>query len=115
MIQCVTCEFCKQGTDGELIFSCDPFSNIKEPECIVKWQLLKLNSLLYYQEQIHDMYERFAPMQEKLFQYMEQEIEEQHEADSWKTSLNDDTDNDDEDPAHEDDDDSEPHLPPTSF
>ncbi len=92
MIQCSDCEFCHRGPGGEMVFSCDPFSNIKEPECLQKWQLLKLNAMLHYQEQMHSSQERLAPMQEKLFTYMEREIEEQGEAESWKQSLDDDDD-----------------------
>jgi hypothetical protein len=92
MIQCGDCEFCHRSPGGEMVFSCDPFSNIKEPECLQKWQLLKLNALLHYQEQMHSSHERLAPMQEKLFNYMEREIEDQNEAESWKQSLEDDDD-----------------------
>lgn len=41
MLQCSECEFCTKTEDGNLQFSCDPFSNIKEPECLTKWMLLK--------------------------------------------------------------------------
>ena len=36
-------------------------------------------------------------MQEKLFNYMEREIDEQEESDGWKRSLHEDDDNDEED------------------
>ncbi len=96
MIQCSQCEFCHRGPGGEVTFTCDPFSNIKEPECLVKWQLLKLNAMLDYQERMQDIYDRLGPMQEKLFQYMEREIEDQEQADRWKQS-GDDEDEDDDD------------------
>lgn len=96
MIQCSQCEFCHRGSEGERVFTCDPFSNIKEPECLLKWQLIKLNTMLGYQGEIHQMHERMAPMQEKLFQYMEREMEEQNEAEKWKQSIEDD--DEDEDP-----------------
>lgn len=94
MIQCKDCELCQRGADGEMIFTCDPFTNIKEPECLIKWQLLKLNALIEYQEQLQQMYDRIAPMQEKLFHYMEHEMDDQEESDSWK--QNSDEDEDDE-------------------
>ena len=34
MIQCKDCELCEAGPNGKRIFRCDPFNNIKEPECI---------------------------------------------------------------------------------
>ncbi|MCG3136978.1 MAG: hypothetical protein HJJLKODD_00819 [Phycisphaerae bacterium] len=94
MIQCSLCEFCQQGLNGDVYFSCDPFSNIKEPECLTKWQLLKLNSLLDFQERLHETYQRLAPMQEKLFAYMEREIKDQEDTESWKRSLDDDEEDD---------------------
>ncbi len=96
MRQCKDCEFCERGPGDEMIFTCDPFTNIKEPECLTKWQLLKLNTLLQYQEKLHEMHERLAPMQEKLFSYMEREIEDQSEADRWKESPREDDDDDEQ-------------------
>lgn len=94
MIQCSECELCQRNENGELTFTCDPFLNIKEPECLIKWQLLKLNAILYHHEQLAEMHERLAPMQEKLFNYMEREIQEQEEADSWKDGLADEDEED---------------------
>ena len=94
MIQCSDCEFCECDEDGELTFACDPFLNIKEPECLIKWQLLKLDTLLHHHEQMAEMHERLAPMQEKLFNYMEREIQEQKDADSWKEELDEDENED---------------------
>lgn len=37
MIQCQDCEFYENDDTGRRIFKCDPFLNIKEPECIHKW------------------------------------------------------------------------------
>ena len=45
MIQCEQCELCEKGPDGRKMFKCDPFSNIKEAECIAKWQLIRLDML----------------------------------------------------------------------
>ncbi len=46
MISCKDCEFCKADSSGHLSFSCDPFANVKEPECINKWLLLKIDSMV---------------------------------------------------------------------
>ena len=46
MIQCKDCEYCKTEADGRRTFLCDPFVNIKEPECLAKWQLIRLDMLL---------------------------------------------------------------------
>lgn len=94
MLQCSECELCQRGSDGELIFLCDPFSNIKEPECLTKWQLLRLDTLIQYQERMQQVYDRLAPMQEKLFNYMEHEIDEQEDAESWKRSLDEEDEDD---------------------
>ena len=80
----------QRGPGGELVFVCDPFSNIKEPECLLKWQLLKLNALLHFQEDLHRTHQRVAPMQEKLFRYMEREIEEQSETERWRQGSEED-------------------------
>ena len=97
MIQCSDCELCQRGADGEMIFLCDPFTNIKEPECLVKWQLLRLNTLIQQHERLQQVYDRLAPMQEKLFNSMEREIDEQEDTESWKRSL--EEDDEDENPS----------------
>jgi hypothetical protein len=42
MIQCSECEHFHQKAGGEVTFTCNPFNNIKEAECLAKWQLLNL-------------------------------------------------------------------------
>ena len=42
------------------------------------------------------MYERLAPLQERMFRHMEREIQDQEDTDSWKYG-DDDYDDDDED------------------
>lgn len=84
MIQCSQCEFFEQRPDGSLSFSCDPFSNIKEPECLVKWQLIKLDTMVQAYQATVRMYERMAPLQERMLRHMEREMDEAEEADSWK-------------------------------
>jgi len=91
MIQCSECEHCHQGPDGRVGFSCDPLRNIKEPECLMKWQIIrlaemsaKLDRIVSAYETTADMYKRLGPLQEKMFRHMEREIDEADEADSWK-------------------------------
>ncbi|MCH8854540.1 MAG: hypothetical protein IID41_18085, partial [Planctomycetes bacterium] len=45
-------------------------------------------------ERLQKIYDRLAPMQEKLFNYMEHEIDEQEDAESWKQSLDEDDEDD---------------------
>jgi hypothetical protein len=100
MLQCTECEFCRRDSSGAIELTCDPFTNIKEPECLAKWQLVKLNSLVNAYQATVEMYRRLAPLQEKMFRHMEREIDEAEEADSWKSSyeLEDDDEHlDDED------------------
>jgi len=47
MLQCKDCEFYRQNPDGSPHLACDPFSTIKEPECLMKWQLLQLNVIAH--------------------------------------------------------------------
>ncbi|MFP4052464.1 MAG: hypothetical protein ACLFV7_01205 [Phycisphaerae bacterium] len=105
MIQCKDCEFFHRGEDGQISFSCDPFATIVEPECLAKWQLIKTNQLgadiNHVNSTLHNVdanmaqmvasyratleyYNRFAPMQEKMFNYMEREIDEANEGEKWK-------------------------------
>ncbi len=91
MLQCQECEHFVTGPGGQVGFKCNPFGNIKEPECLVKWQLLRMNELSQKMDRMAAAYEatvkiykRLQPMQEKMFRYMEQEIDEQQEGESWK-------------------------------
>jgi hypothetical protein len=90
MIQCKDCELCEIGADGRRTFKCDPFVNIKEPECLAKWQLIRLDMLVASYQQMLKWYGKLAPLQDKLFRYMEREIEDIDEADRWKLPDEDD-------------------------
>ncbi len=92
MLQCQDCEFFRQGPDGSPVLSCNPFTNIKEPECLAKWQLLQLTVLAKSHQATLDMYQRLAPLQEKMFKHMEREIDEVDEGDSWKLAGDEDDD-----------------------
>jgi hypothetical protein len=94
MIQCKDCEFCEMGPDGRRTFKCDPFVNIKEPECLAKWQLIRLDMLVASYQQMLKWYGRLAPIQDKIIQFMQREIEDIDEADSWK--LPDEDENEEE-------------------
>ena len=84
MIQCKDCEFFRCGEDGEISFACDPFSNIKEVECIQKWQLIKINQMVASYQSTLEYYRKLSPMQEKMLRYMERELDDINEADKWK-------------------------------
>lgn len=98
MFQCQDCEFCRFEPDGSPLLTCNPFTNIKEPECLIKWQLVQLNVIAKSHQATLDMYQRLAPLQEKMFRHMEQEIEDAEEADSWKYADDEDDDEDEDDP-----------------
>lgn len=102
MLQCHDCEHFVAGPGGQVGFKCNPFGNIKEPECLIKWQLLRMNEMSQKMDRMAAAYEatvkiykRLQPLQEKMFRYMEQEIDEQQEGDSWKYG-GDDEENDEE-------------------
>ena len=84
MIQCKDCEFCETSPDGKRTFTCDPFVNIKEAECIAKWQLIRLDMLVASYQSMMGWYGKMAPLQDKIFKYMEREIEDIDESEKWK-------------------------------
>jgi hypothetical protein len=84
MIQCKNCELYEIGPDGRRTFKCDPFNNIKEPECIAKWQLIRLDMLVASYQGIAKWYEKLAPLQDKMFKLMQREIDDIDESDRWK-------------------------------
>lgn len=90
MIQCKDCEFCHRQPGGEVSLSCDPFSNIKEPECVNKWQLIKINQMVATYQATLDYYRKLAPMQEKMFKVVERELDDMNEGEKWKASEEDD-------------------------
>ena len=103
MMQCDQCEYFQRNEKGEFGFSCDPFSKIVEPECLMKWQLIKINEMSVqvakmsaaYQATL-GYYQKLAPMQEKMFKFMEREIDDVDEADKWKYDDDDDEQEEDE-------------------
>ncbi len=89
MLQCKDCELFKREPNGEISFACDPFSNIKEPECVAKWQLIKINQMVATYQATLDYYRKLAPMQEKMFKVVQREIDEMSESDKWKVDEDD--------------------------
>jgi hypothetical protein len=90
MLQCSECEFGDIGPQGEVRLRCNPFMNVKEPECLQKWQLLRLDGLNQaYAAQVMQ-YRRLAPLQEKMMKFMEREIEDIDESDKWKSEWDED-------------------------
>jgi len=97
MLRCEDCEFFHRNADGSPHLTCDPYSTIKEPECVAKWQLVQLQIIASSHQATLEVQRRFAPLQEKLFRHMEREIDETEEADRWKYDP-DEGDDDDDDP-----------------
>ena len=84
MIQCSDCEFFKRSETGKVSFECDPFATVKEPDCLAKWQLIKINQLVAGYQAMLSYYRQLAPMQEKMFKVMERELDDMNEAEKWK-------------------------------
>ena len=97
MLRCEDCEFFNRMADGTPYLTCDPFSTVKEPECLAKWQLLRLSTIAESHQATLDLYRRLAPLQEKMFQQMEREIDEVEEADRWKY-VDDEDEDEEQDP-----------------
>lgn len=100
MIQCKDCELYECGPDGRKTFQCDPFTNIKEPECLAKWQLIRLDMLVAGYQGMLKWQNKMGPMQNKLFKYMQREIDSMDESESWRLDYEDDDseDNPQQDP-----------------
>ena len=96
MIQCKDCEFCQIEPDGRRTFKCDPFVNIKEPECIAKWQLMRLDMLTASYQGMLSWYGKLAPIQDKIMKYMQREIEDLDESERWRLDDEDQEDHEDQ-------------------
>ena len=90
MIQCRDCEHFSRNSTGEIAFTCDPFTAVKEPECLAKWQLIKINQMVASYQATLAYYRRLGPMQEKMFKVMERELNEMDEGEKWKATGEDD-------------------------
>jgi len=96
MIQCTDCEFCEIGPGERRLFKCDPFTNIKEPECLLKWQLIRLDMLVASHQGLLKWQAKFGPLQEKLMKFMQREIEDIDESEKWR--IDEDQEYDQQDP-----------------
>ena len=96
MMQCQDCAYFHRNSRGDIRMDCDPFSTIVEPECLTKWQLVKINQMVGSYQATLDYYRKLAPMQEKMFKAMERELDDMSEAERWKES-DDEENGDDED------------------
>lgn len=96
MMQCKDCEYFQRNEEGEIAFACDPFSTIKEPECLHKWELIKMNQMVATYQATLDYYRRLAPMQEKMFKVVERELDDMNEGEKWKTTDEDEEDGEDQ-------------------
>ncbi len=94
MLRCQDCEFFSRRSDGSPELTCGPFSTVKEPECLAKWQLVQLSVIARSHQATLDMHERLAPLQEKMIQHMQREIDDANEADKWKSVDDEDEDDD---------------------
>ncbi len=83
-MQCKDCQFSELREDGKRIFTCNPFENIVEPECIAKWQLIKLDQFLEIQAAQLRSQQSMAPMQSRIMKYIERELKDLEDADNWK-------------------------------
>ena len=99
MIQCLECQYFHRDEAGRISFSCDPFINIVEPECLQKWQLIKINQMVEAYQATLGYYTKLAPMQDKLFKVMERELDEMSEGEKWKSEQDDPEDENDEPPT----------------
>jgi hypothetical protein len=102
MLMCKDCELASFGPNGQVALRCNPFTTIKEPECVQKWQLLKLDALLQAYTAQLATYRRMAPLQEKMMKFMEREMDDINESDKWKAEY----DEEDEDGGADEDEES---------
>jgi len=111
MIQCKDCEFCLLGPDGSVQLKCHPYENIKEPECLTKWQLMKLDVMVRAYLSTVAQYKKLAPMQEKMMKAMEREMEELEETEKWKLGDMEEEEEEEEEEEGEEKDDGMPKIP----
>jgi len=98
MIKCIECEyFHRDESTGRITLRCDPFSTIKEPACLEKMQLLRLDALLHSYQMMLRWYQKLAPMQEKMFDMVKREMDEYEDTESWKYGQDDEAEDEEED------------------
>lgn len=115
MLTCTECDLFRAEAHGRARWTCNPFSNVKESECLQKWIIITLDNqtagvsecLAQQSAMLKELagirkayeatlshYNKLAPLQEKMMKHMEREIDEAEDADSWKRSLEDEDEND---------------------
>ena len=97
MIQCQDCKYFHRDEGGQISFECDPFSTIVEPECLLKWQMIKINQMVGAYQATLAYYRKLEPLQEKIFKVMEREIDSMDEGEQWKVADEDEEEDDQED------------------
>ncbi len=102
MLQCQGCEYCVQDELGRIQLRCNPFSNIKEPECLHKWTILKLDMMVRSYQSTLNFYQKLAPLQEKMLKHIEREIEDIEDSDKWKYPKEEEEELDDEPDENDD-------------
>jgi hypothetical protein len=90
MIQCTECEFFETDANGRKILKCDPCVDIKEPECLAKLQLFRLDMLIAGYQSMLASQRKLAPVQDKLLKYVQRELNDMDEAESWKVDEDED-------------------------
>ena len=96
MQQCRDCEFFFQDENGRITLKCNPFLNVKEPACVEKWQLLRLDMLMKHYQTMLQLTQKYAPLQEKMFKFMQRELNDIEDADSWKYTDEEEGDTDEQ-------------------
>ncbi len=97
MIKCQDCEyFFREEKTGRITLRCDPFTTIKEPACLEKMQLLRLEALLQSYQAMLKWYQKLAPLQEKMFEMMKREVDDIEDTESWKYNNEEDDEEDHE-------------------
>ncbi|MCF7957703.1 MAG: hypothetical protein K9M57_04565 [Phycisphaerae bacterium] len=103
MLQCNECEFfIRDELTGRIALKCDPFSTIKEPACLQKMQLMRMEGLVQMYQTMLNWNQKLAPMQEQMFEYMKREMNDIEDSDSWKYDAESE---EDYNPAEDSDDD----------
>lgn len=61
---------------------------------MAKWQLIRLDMLVGGNQQLLKWYAKLAPLQDKIFKYMQREIEDLDETERWKIAEDDEQEED---------------------
>ncbi len=81
------------------MLKCNPFENVKDESCLQRLLLLRTDMLVGMYSNMLSFYQNMAPMQKKMMKFMDNEIDELDQTDSWKRGY--DEDEDDENAGQE--------------